>query len=445
MAVAGCGSSPTPTPSAAALTPAAVSSVEASAGTPSTPGPTLLASPAPSPSPASAPSPSPPSSAAASPGAIALPGFTLDVIPSDTAAWSSIAWRRLSPDDPLGWVSSITHWPGGYVALGRQIGDSAGAGTAVTARTPAWVSTDGTTWTALDPAVFGPDTLILGVAAVPGGLAALTAQAGSNGCDPGDAFVDCFGASPPTRSWTSPDGLSWTPHPGPFDSAEVPSFGANGRTLFALTYGSRAFLGAVSTDGVTWTELPEDALPSSYAADSPAVFGTPNALLLAGGANLAGGGGTMRASIPRSVDGQHWTSARLPSTTPGVPETVGTIYMARDGLLADGSIPMTPGRDLWWRSADGAGWSSVTGYPPLGVQKSGEGAGNYPNGSLTADGARIIAYRDTDHAAAWASFDGKGWQRLTMSGDSPVRATFTVLPIGIVAVSEAGAWFGSPS
>ncbi len=431
---AGCGSNPTAAPTVAPATQAATPAVSAPPATPS-------AVPSKSPRPSVEPS----APASASPGAIGLQGFTLDVAPSDTAAWSAITWRKLSPDDPLGWVTSITRWQGGYVALGRQLGNTTDAGTATAARTPVWVSTEGLAWTPLDPMVFGPDTLILGVAAVPGGLAALSAQAGSNGCDPGDPFDGCFGAVPPVQSWTSADGLSWTAHSGPFDGDQTPWFGAVGSTLFAMQYGKTAFEGAISTDGVTWTALPTDALPPSYTADSPAVFGTPAAIMLAGGGNLAGGGGSLRTSIPRSVDGQHWTSVRLPFTTPGVAESVDAIYVGRSGLLADGHTAETPGQDLWWRSADGASWSAVTGFPPLGARKTGAGAGTYPNGSLAGDGTRIVAYRDTGKAAAWASFDGADWQRLTMHGDQPLDATLTVLPMGVLAISGTGAWFGSPS
>jgi hypothetical protein len=439
LLVAACGANPPPQPSGATeSTPGAT----ASAG--HIVGPSMTSPPA-STAITDGATPAPGSSSV--PAAFLLPGFSLGTPPSDRSAWSVIEWRRLSPDNPLRLVTSITGWPGGYVALGKEVADTTDVATAIAARTPVWISTDGTTWTPLAPDALGPDSIILGVAAVPDGLVALTARSGPNQCEPGDTLNDgCFGTSPPVQSWTSADGLTWSANPGPFDTGEVPWFGADDRTLFAMATGGTAFEAAVSDDGVTWMALPADALPSTYTADSPAVFSTPSAILLAGGANLAGGrAGPLRASIPRSTEGSHWTSIRLPSTTPGVAETVRTIFVGRAGMIADGDIGLTPGVDLWWRSPDGIRWASVTGYPPLGARKSGEGAGNYPNGSLASDGTRIVAYRDRSTPDAWASFDGTNWTHLTMRGDEPARATFTLLPFGILAASDDEVWFGAAS
>jgi hypothetical protein len=432
---AGCGSNPTPAPTVPPAT---------QAPTPTVTAPPTMASAVPSVSPPASVEPSAPASAA--PVMTILPGFATPPPVSDTTAWSAIDWRRLDPADPIGLIASVTAWSGGFVALGRPVADTNDAGTATSARTPVWVSPDGATWTSLAPEVLGSSTMVLGVAPVPGGLAALTAQAGENQCEEGDTFDDgCFGTVPPVQSWTSSDGLGWTAHPGPFDSGETPWFGADEGTLFAMAYGDAGFDVALSADGVTWTAIDPSPIPASYHADSPRVFSTPSALLLAGGANIAGGGAPLRASIPRSVDGRHWSSVRLPSTTPGMPEDVGTIELGRTGLLAEGRTADVPGASLWWRSTDGRAWSSVKHYPPLGATTSGEGSGSYPNGMLASDGIRIVAYRDTGKAAVWASFDGAGWQRLTMRGDPPVDATFVVLPMGILAVSDAGAWFGSAS
>ena len=439
LLLGGCGSTPPSAPPSPVVGPAASASPEASA----TPAPTATA--APSATEASTPSPS--VSIAPSPtlAPVTLPDFTTNAPLGGTLQWTRITWRKLDATDPLSQVRSVVRWKSGYIALGAGVGDTADPATVTSLRTPIWVSADGVTWKALAPEVFGPATVIIGVGELPGGLAALTLQSGANvHCSPGDTVgIGCFEPGGPVQSWTSSDGLMWAAHPGP-DGASA-FFGSNGKTLFAMDYAPGGFKIALSSDGVTWQAFAKSPLPKAYQSDSPIVVSANGSLLLCGGENLGSSSTGIRASLPRSTDGRHWTSINLPDTTPGESEALDLIYVGEHGMLAWGNTAAIPGDTLWWRSSDGAHWSAVHGYAPLGVIKSGAGAGHNPDGAMASDGLRIVAYRDGSSPLAWSSFDGASWQRLAMSGTAPKRAQFFVLPMGILAVSDAGVWFGSAS
>lgn len=439
IVIGGCGST---TPSASP-SPVGGPTANASPEVSPTAGPTVTVSPSATPSPSVTIAPSSP------PPVISVPGFTTVAPLSGVAAWSKIHWRKLTGSDPLTEVRSVVRWTGGYLALGAGIGDTTDPATATSLRTPVWVSADGTSWKALDPDVFGPATIILGVGELPSGLVALTVQSGPNVyCDPGDTVdIGCFQPGGPVQSWTSADGFSWSAHPGPplDPGAGGPWFGSTGKTLFAMAYGHENFDVALSADGVTWQTLAASPLPKTYNADSPAVVSAADSILLCGGSNIEISDTRARATLPRSTDGRHWTSITLADTTPGEGEDLGLVYVGLHGYLATGRTPGAPGKTLWWHSSDGIHWSAVSGFAPLGAIKSGEGVGNNPDGSFAGDGVRIIAYRDGSSPVAWSSFDGTTWARLSMSGSAPKQAQFFVLPMGILAISDAGVWFGDAS
>lgn len=428
--IGACGSTPPSAPPSPVVAPTATASPSA------TPTPSVTDAPTPSPSLSIAPSPTP--------AVVTLPDFTTAAPLGRAAQWTKIQWRKLDAADPLGQVRSVVRWKGGYLALGAGVGDTADPATVTSLRTPIWVSADGVTWKALEPEVFGPATVIIGVAELPGGFAAMTLQSGANEhCSPGDMVdIGCFDPGGPLQSWTSKDGLSWSAHPGPDGAGAF--FGSTGKTLFAMDYAPGGFKVAVSTDGITWQSLAKSPLPKTYTSDSPAVVSAPGSILLAGGSNLESSDTGVRASLPRSTDGRRWTSITLPDTTPGEGEGLGLVYVGQHGLLAWGNTAAIPGDTLWWHSSDGVHWSAVHGFAPLGVIKSGAGAGHNPDGAMASDGLRIVAYRDGSSPLAWSSFDGATWQRLAMTGTAPKQAQFFVLPMGILAVSDAGVWFGRP-
>ena len=439
IVIGACGSTPPSAPPSPVVAPTANASPEISP----TAGPTATVSPSATPSPSVTIAPS------STPPVISLPGFTTVAPLSGVAAWSHVHWRKLDASDPLAGVRSVVRWTGGYLALGAGIGDTTDPTTATSLRTPVWVSADGSTWRSLAPDVFGPATIILGMAELPSGLVALTVQSGPIVyCYPGDTVgMGCFQPGGPVQSWTSTDGLSWSAHPGPMldTGAGGPWLGSTGTTLFAMAYGHANFDVALSGDGVTWETLAASQVPKTYNADSPAVVSAAGSILLCGGSNIESSDTGARATLPRSTDGRHWSSITLPDTTPGEGEDLSRVQVGLHGYLAEGRTPSTPRTTLWWHSSDGVHWSAVHGFAPLGAIKSGEGAGHNPDGSFASDGVRIVAYRDGSGPIAWSSFDGATWGRLSMSGSAPKQADFIVLPMGILAVSAAGVWFGDAS
>ena len=137
-------------------------------------------------------------------------------------------------------------------------------------------------------------------------------------------------------------------------------------------------------------------------------------------------------------------SITLPDTTPGEGEVLSRVQVGLHGYLAEGRTPSTPVRRLvaLVRRRPLVGRARLRAARGHQVR---EGAGHNPDGSFASDGVRIVAYRDGSGPIAWSSFDGATWGRLSMSGSAPKQADFIVLPMGILAVSAAGVWFGDAS
>jgi hypothetical protein len=426
-----CGTAPASPSPAASPSPVASATPAARATATATPSPTPTVSP--------------------SPSVTGLADFSTPAPTAADAAWRAVRWRKLAASDPLAGVTSIVPWSGGYLAVGRDVTDTSDPATASAMRTPVWVSADGTSWKALSPDVLGPTTLIVGAAAVPGGVAAVTVQAGVNQCVAGDVLDrSCFRLDGPVQSWTSADGFVWVAHPGPAfatGSGVGPYVAADAQGLVAMSYSpSRVgFDVAVSSDGASWDVLADNPLPSGFGPDSLEIVGAASSLLACGGVN--GVAADTRAVVVRSVDGRTWSAVRLPYTTPGHGEFAYRVVVGRSGLLAVGFEAVGGaegggGDLLWWQSLNGTQWRAVQGYAPLGRTLMGELGGVGPNGDVAGDGTRMIAYRDRTGPVAWASFDGRAWQRLSMSGSLPRGGRFVVLPIGLLAVSDSGTWFG---
>ena len=158
--------------------------------------------------------------------------------------------------------------------------------------------------------------------------------------------------------------------------------------------------------------------------------------------------------ILSSTDGRTWVSERLP--TRGLPAQDGAaarrILAGPEGLIVTESDDAVPGTELWWSKVAGKAWAALKGYPPLGTWNGeGEGSGLIPDGTLLGDGERLVAYRGDARPVAWTSSDGRSWQSLEISGESPSNAgdwplqTLDLTPIGILATSDDGTrWFGIP-
>ncbi len=396
------------------------------------------------------------------PSSVAARRFSTPIPPDTATTWTGIDWRQVAPDDPLALVRSVLRWRGGFVALGEEVM----AGQAW--RTPVWVSDDGATWVPIGADVFGPATIVLGVGEVPDGLVALTLASGTDQCGDEPVTLSCLTLAAPLESWTSPDATSWTAHPGPADIAppvegcaecgvDVPMFRSGPPGLLALdtsrtstATGSRM---ALSTDGITWENVPDTAFPTRF--DFHDVVASGSGFLATGERGVTvGGNDTIRAVVLSSGDGRTWVRRKLPTTGlrsyPG--GSAGRIVAGPDGLIVVGSEDGVPGRELWWSKVTGQPWSRLTGYPPLGTWTGdGEGSGLLPDGTLVGDGERLLAYRGGVTPTGWTSLDGRSWQPLDVSGAGPTSAgnwplqTLGLTPIGVLAASDDGTkWFGVP-
>jgi hypothetical protein len=370
-----------------------------------------------------------------------------------------MSWERLAAGDPLEQVGAVVRWSGGFVEIGAPLATD-GAGT--TSRTPVFASADGATWRPLDPAVLGPATVIIGVAATPTGIMALTLQGGRNQCDSQPAAPFCSTLAAPLQAWTSEDGSNWAAHAGPaiqlqpncdgcgIDPPQVRA-GPSGLVVSHTQHGpalTKAEV-AVSRDGIAWDVLPSSAFPATFNLSD--VAATSAGFIAVGSM----GGDRIRPAVFSSADGRRWTSGSLPIA--GLPSsaspTAKQVVVGPEGAIAIGSDGFVPGTSPWWSSVGGGTWKLLKGYPPLGTWNGqGEGTGLIANGVLLGDGERMVAYRGGDKAAGWTSSDGRTWQALAIDGggqtgtaDGPVQ-DFLLTPIGLFAHgSDGAAWLGRPA
>lgn len=351
--------------------------------------------------------------------------------------WGGLHWVRLAPNDPLAFVTAVRAWSGGYVAIGWDPGGGRS--------TPVWSSSDGATWRPIafnTARTFWPGMMILGVAAVPGGVVAI----GRTGADCGGTCPTTY--SGPVVSWTSHDGLAWSPHVIPetwltlspsTPGAPVLASGSAGLIVTTVDRGPRF---ATSTDGVRWHRIAGVPLPPAFAlADLAATVGGFVAV-----GRLDGSTGTVAATAA-SAGGLRWSEpAPLPGGTgTGRASSADTLIVGSQGVIAVGGILATPGATLWWRSRDGRHWSGLPTYAPLGASDCvGEGCGLQPAGGLVSDGSRIVAVRFGWVTSAWTTIDAASWSPLQMFGDlpDPDARPVALLPSGVLATKGGTSWLG---
>jgi len=384
-------------------------------------------------------------------------GFITSVPPDPDTAWKGISWRKLSSDEPLARVRSVTRWSGGYVAVG-DLGTNGDQ-----AHTPVWISSDGLAWRLLDAEVFGSRTIVAGVGETAHGMVALTVQSRANMCKDeymGDVHaVPCWSVTGPLQAWTSSDARNWTAHRGPNigmpeEMGLYPTLQAGTADhLLAVTLKAQPL--AVSRDGITWEPVPVDAFPTDW---QPVDTRATQSGFVAVGASA---GESMALS---SKDGRVWTSLVIDPPAAGFGRVVSRLVGGSAGLIATGEEYQLPTEEgitgsarsvsVWWSSLDGHAWDVLPEYPPLGTQLGADAQECFdacPDGSLFGDGERLLAYRIDDEQAGWTSFDGLSWQPLTFEGGRPATeagqdlSSVVVLPIGVLLYGMDGsAWFGTP-
>jgi len=363
--------------------------------------------------------------------------FTTTLSPAP-APWSGLVWRSLAPDDPLNLVTSVTGWHRGFVAIGSEAGSPV---------TPVWTSVDGSHWDALPfntSTTFWPGMVVLGVADVPTGLAALTEMVQS--CDPPCPLTFELHVV----SWTSPDGRTWTPHVLPPEwfagpEGQPPLLATGPAGLVVASRGPAARL-ATSTDGAPWHPLPVGAFPAAFALND--LRGTATGYVAVGRWMT-----TDNHREPVSLwsrDGAHWP--QTPTVLPTTPEAgsgggavAESLVVGRDGIIALGRGATIHSATLWWRSPDGRRWTALPDFPPLGSTTcTDQGCGLRPDGALAGDGNRMVTVRGGADAGVWTSSDGLAWQRLPVAGDIPrEQATeAALLPGGVLLSDGATTWYG---
>jgi hypothetical protein len=373
-----------------------------------------------------------------------IAGFTTPSPLSPQSTWSRLTWRKLTSTNTLGLVRKVVQWNGGYLAIGQlvRVGDHG--------RTPVWLSRDGKTWTALAQAVFGPSTVVMDIAEMPSGVVALTAQAGSDECPPGN----CWTITRPLQSWTSLDGATWVAHAGPEllplgDSMDRVTM-VGGRAGIVAASTSLPVEAAFTSDGITWRMVTNRFPPTFTLAG---LWARVDGFVAVGAVYVDA---SHQAGLALwSPDGEFWSPATGPLVTASSGITLASsgptwaakgLIIGRDGGIATGAEGGAPGFIFWWQSRDGQHWRLLTGFPPLGGwPTSGEGMLSQPNGSLAGDGIRIVAVRGGTQPRAWASFDGLSWQAVVMTGEMPLRqqpAQVTLFASGVLVTDESGAWFG---
>jgi hypothetical protein len=399
------------------------------------PAPSLAALPsavAPSPSPSSSPA-----SASAAPTFDPNEPIVLDAPPPADAAWTAVRWRRLAPGDPLATLRLVAHAAWGYLATGED--------PASDFATRIWTSPDGVTWA---PMTYGtattlwPGVVVAGVGAAAGNLVVLTVLPSTADCGSGGTCGD----QPGVDAWTSTDGLAWAPHHVPDSLATGPWPGvvnvAYGPRGLVVTWAGTGATGApvsrlaTSADGSTWRVLPATTLPS----------GAVIVDLAASGDGYLAVGRTLDASavpgsmVLRSTDGRTWRRA----DPAGSAHLLLSLVTVPGAFVAIGRDPFT-GIARWWRSTDGARWTALAGYPPLGPAACRDGCEAAQDGVLTGDGTRLLAIRGGADAAAWTSSDGSTWAPLRMTGDLPTVNALDValLPGGVLVSDGASTWYGA--
>jgi hypothetical protein len=408
-----------------------------SAPAPAPPLAALPATVAPSSSSSSSSSPAP-SLASMSSAPSFVPGgpIVLDAPPPAGSAWTAIRWRRLEPGDPLATLRLVRHAAWGYLAVGAEPPRDP--------TTQVWTSPDGATWTPVSlgsASALYPGTVVAGVGVAAGNLVVLTVLEAACVSDP-----SCF-QTLGVDAWTSSDGGTWTPHHvpevqagGPWPGVVHVAYGPRG--LVVAWPGGDASGGpgerlAISIDGTAWQVLPAASLPRGLFVVDLVASGD-GYLALGRTPDTAGSTGSI---VLRSADGRTWRRTELAGSS----SLLVSLVTFPGGFVALGRDPATGEIVRWWRSTDGARWTPLAGYPPLGPAACRDGCGVAQDGLVIGDGTRLLAMRGGPDAAAWTSSDGSTWGPLRMTGDIPpaFALALTMLPGGALATDGTTTWYGA--
>jgi hypothetical protein len=248
--------------------------------------------------------------------------------------------------------------------------------------------------------------------------------------------------------WTSTDGITWTRVPN-----DPAIFGGGGRPRMDCVTADGPGLIAVgsdgaggnwdaavwtSPDGLTWTELPSD----------DAGLNNPNNQLMlnmtVGGPGLVAVGydgpwDDLDAAVWTSTDGLAWTQVPHDEEVFGGEATqwIGSVVAGGPGLVAVGGDWSGGDEDAGvWTSMDGLIWNRVAHD-----EEVFGGEGDQWMGTVVAASPGLVAAgTDNGHAAVWTSPDGVNWTQIAhddevfgSGGDSWISA-LAAGELGLVAV-----------
>ena len=373
------------------------------------------------------------------PSAVALTPLDLGLSIPDVSArsiesWGSLDWQRLPAGGASPFVTSVLEWKSGFVALGRMPDAT---------ESIVWTSVDGSHWVLLPFATattFWPGSTIVGLAELGDGLVAVATL--DTGCIDVDS---CAEGGPSIVSWTSTDGIAWTPDalpdPGPAEALRGVVVATSPEGLVAVSAGDHV-TSATTLDGVTWTVADAVGMgPSTTLSDAAhASVG----FLVAGSDGV---GPDTRPTVWRSRDSVSWT----PSTLAGLPGTDGgragsiatSLAVGRDGAIAH-VRGVTNVADTWWQTSDGLVWQPLPTAPRKGPWLFAID-GHVVGDLLAGDGSRIVAFRGGGFPVAWISSDGRSWRQIAVRGDLPSEAAqrAILVPGGMLVTDGRTAWLGT--
>jgi hypothetical protein len=297
--------------------------------------------------------------------------FAVGTADGRAAIWrrdGSGPWTLLTADttlaqQPAGTIlTSVTHGPAGWLAVGNVVAGgipSTESITAVGQQPVVLTSKDGNTWTSAtgNPAFAGPGYTVNSVAASGRGYVVVGEQV-LNGV-PKDAL------------WWTPDLMTWT-RGGDMIASTVStvSSGMSDSKIFAVAASPNGFVGVgthngchtawVSSDGQHWQsyDIPKPGGTEDPLLNHVAVLGD---VVVASG-DLGVSGGRIPIIVVSKDGGVHWQGTPIgsPPTFKGPLGTVTAVTSDDNEFLAAGLIgPAGAQQAVTWTSQDGVTWSAA--------------------------------------------------------------------------------------
>jgi hypothetical protein len=293
----------------------------------------------------------------------------------------------------------------------------------------------------------------------------------------GYAMTQTIGDTPPSRLWTSPDGVTWTLGPlrgSPLLVADGPAgllavgFSVSGtvaqqivstsqdgttwtetaspqglRLVRSIAGNHSGYVAVVSdqastetsivfsTDGVHWSPVTVHA-GLLWDSAGPTVQAANGRLFLMGGLAPGSGLGPDRVILASSVsngqvwwsdDGRTWIrSTGLAGYGSYIDATAGALLLHTE----DKGIP--GGTGFAWSRDGGKTWQDDQTFGPLGQLTCQSECGVGPDGSIGSNGLIFLAVKSDGHA--WTSTDGTNWKAIAWGGGSV--SMMVVLPRGVL-------------